>query len=137
MSSTKRAQIPDTMLMYASLFTYEPDQRKNMITYEVNYDRIQQYEVSSASLPKGSCHTLRAFMEMDPEQQREYVDNREKSIPLYHVLFAIIQNIKQDFDLTYFCLTLINGILEDKRSRVSTLQLLQKSNNPDRKLDCI
>jgi hypothetical protein len=74
---------------------------------------------------------------MDPEQQREYVDDKANAQKLYHVLFNIVKNIKQDLDLTQFALALINGILEDKRTRVKTLVEMQKSQNPARHLDCI
>lgn len=53
------------------------------------------------------------------------------------VLFSIVANVKGDRDMTYHALALINGIIEDKRSRIKVLTTLQGSNNKDKALDCI
>jgi len=72
---------------------------------------------------------LDEFQKMDHEEQRTYVDDKQCAQKLYHVLFNIVKNIKGDLDLTKFALALINGILEDKRTRVKTLVEMQKSSN--------
>jgi hypothetical protein len=51
----KREQIPDTMLMYASLYTYDVLERKTMMDYNVSYERILQYQGSSATLPNDAA----------------------------------------------------------------------------------
>ena len=44
-SSQGRAQIPDKVLMYASLFTYsQPAVRTEMLSYSIAYDMIGQFE---------------------------------------------------------------------------------------------
>jgi len=72
----KREQIPDTMLMYASLYTYDVLERKTMMDYNVSYERILQYQGSSATLPNDAAQTLEQFQKKDPEQQRAYVDDK-------------------------------------------------------------
>ena len=44
-----RAQIPDKVLMYASLFSYEPKERVTMNSYQINYDMITQFESKFAN----------------------------------------------------------------------------------------
>lgn len=39
--------------MYASLFSYEPTERKKMLSYVINFDAIDQY-CQSGGLPKNS-----------------------------------------------------------------------------------
>ena len=40
-----RAQIPDKVLMYASLFNYEkPSVRMEMLNYQIAYEMIGQFE---------------------------------------------------------------------------------------------
>jgi hypothetical protein len=40
---------------------------------------------------------------------------------LIRVLFSIVSNIKGDRELTYHALALVNGLLEDKRTRIKLL----------------
>lgn len=53
------------------------------------------------------------------------------------VLFNVVANIKGDKEMTYHALALINGIIEDKRTRIKALVALQGSNNKERAFDCI
>ena len=43
-TSQGRAQIPDKVLMYASLFSYEPKERVAMNNYQINFESIGQFE---------------------------------------------------------------------------------------------
>jgi len=53
------------------------------------------------------------------------------------VLFKILDNIKADKDLNFFILALINGILEDKRTRVRNIIAMEKSANVDKKVEAV
>lgn len=53
------------------------------------------------------------------------------------VLFKILDNIKADKDLNFFVLALINGILEDKRTRVRNIIAMEKSANATKKVEAV
>jgi len=77
---------------------------------------------------------------MDDKAQRELLDkaeNNQKAQELLRVLFKIVQNVKGDKDMTYHALAVINGILEDKRTRIKLLVSIQSSANEQRQLDLI
>jgi len=79
---------------------------------------------------------LQGFLAASEQDQRVlYLDKNTKLQELLTVLFAILENIKGDDSLTYFTLCLINGIIEDKRSRVEQLIYLQNSHT--KKVDAI
>jgi hypothetical protein len=52
-------------------------------------------------------------------------------------LFKIVENVNQRPELVTFSLALIDGILEDKRSRVRDFTLMEKSNSEAKKVDTI
>lgn len=88
----------------------------------------------------GAFKTLNDFEQMDERAQRELLDkaeNNQKAQELVRVLFKIVQTIKGDKDMTYHALALINGILEDKRTRIKILVSIQSSANESRQLDLI
>ena len=45
-----RAQIPDKVLMYASLFSYESKERITMNAYQINFEMIGQFEGKFADI---------------------------------------------------------------------------------------
>jgi hypothetical protein len=57
----------------------------------------------------------------EADQRANFLEKKQKIEELLRVLFLMIDNIKGDQDLTLFNLALINGILEDKRSRVKNV----------------
>ena len=65
-SNQGRAQIPDKVLMYASLFSYEPNERVKMNEYQIKYDTIGQFEGSRA-LPGNASNTIRKFEDLDEQ----------------------------------------------------------------------
>jgi hypothetical protein len=48
-----------------------------------------------------------------------------------------VANVKGDAQMTYHALALINGIIEDKRTRIKYLVSIQSSANQQRQLDLI
>ena len=62
---------------------------------------------------------------------------RTKSEELFRLLFTIVQNVKGDAKLVTFALVMIDGILEERRSRIKTLVAIQKAHKKDRKLDIV
>lgn len=136
-SSQGRAQIPDKVLMYASLFSYEPQERVRMSQYEVNYNMIGQFEGSRA-LPPNSVQTIRQFEDLDEQGQRtQILDNNQTCETLLRVLFAIVEKVNSDEGLLRYALTLINGIVEDRRTRIKRMVLIQKAKNQERHMDLI
>ena len=104
--------------MYASLFSYEPRERINMNSYKVNYEVIGQFE-GSRSLPNGASNTIRTFEDLDENNQRtEYLDQNQNCEQLIRVLFSIVDKINSDEGLLRYALALINGIIEDRRTRI-------------------
>jgi hypothetical protein len=91
---------------------------------------------ASNQLPQGALKIYKEFEGLNESQQREFADS-PRLIDLMRVLFSIVANVKGDRDMTYHALALINGIIEDKRSRIKVLTTLQGSNNKDKALDCI
>ena len=53
--------IPDRVIMYASLFSYEPMERNRYINYQLNQDKIRQFQ-GSKILPNDSVSLLSAFL---------------------------------------------------------------------------
>ena len=131
-----RQQIPDRVLMYASLFTYAPNERNRFINYAINEDKILQFQ-GSKMLPNNSLQVLQHFMQSSEVDQRNDLDNKKYLKDMLRVLFEIVKNVRGDADLLYFALVLINGIFEDKRIRIRELVAMQKSNNDANKCDAV
>jgi len=78
---------------------------------------------------------LEAFQAANETDQRAmFLDKNAKCTELFRVLFMILENIVSEPDLTLFILCLINGILEDQRTRVKYIIAMIKS---QKSLDCI
>jgi len=71
------------------------------------------------------------------DQRANFLEKKGKIEELLRVLFLILDNIKGDADLNLFILALINGILEDKRSRVKTIVAMQKSANASKRVNAV
>lgn len=50
-------------------------------------------------------------------------------------MFKIIENVNMNKSLVKFALALLDGILEDKRTRVKEFTAIEKAANPDRHVD--
>ena len=123
-----RMPIPDRVLMYASLFAYEPALRHKWITYTINEDKIKQF-ISSSMLPNDSLIKLQGFLAADDDKQREMLEQKKYLKELLRVLLEIIKNVRGDPETLNFALVLLNGIFEDKRLRIRELVAMQKSVN--------
>ena len=78
--------------------------------------------VASRALPAGACATIRAFEDLDEQGQRtEYLDQNQNCEQLLRVLFSIVDKIYSDEGLAKYALALINGIIEDRRTRIKRL----------------
>jgi hypothetical protein len=115
-----------------------------MVAYmsKVDYALINQYENKGSSIPSDSSTRISTFMEDSEENQRELFDGntkeqKEDRLALLKVLFKIIENVNQRPELVQFALALLDGILEDKRTRVREFTLMEKSNKADKKVDTI
>jgi hypothetical protein len=128
--------IPDRVIMYASLFSYEPSERNAFINYRLNEDKIRQFEGSNA-LPFGSLTIIQNFLSASEDKQREDLDNPKYLKEFLRVLFKIVENVHGVQELVYFALVLINGIFEDSRQRIRHLCACQRSHNDETKFDAI
>lgn len=70
------------------------------------------------------------------EQRANILDKPVALMELLHVLFSIVQNVTSDSKLTFFVLALIDGILEDQRSRAEHYSTLMSTHRKF-KTDCI
>ena len=71
------------------------------------------------------------------EQREQFLERKQKIEELLRVLFKILDNIKSDSNLNLFVLALINGILEDKRTRVRNIIAMEKSANATKKVEAV
>jgi len=87
-------------------------------------------------LPQNSLKCLNDFEAMKENAQRDFLDGagaqNQKTMELIRVLFSIVSNVKGDKEMSLYALALINGILEDKRTRIRLLVSIQSSANRDR-----
>jgi len=116
-----REQIPDSVLMYACIFTYEKQSvRTQILNYQPNTSVIENLETSN-QLPPNSANTVLSFIQMGHEQQREFLDNRAEAENVMHLmrtLLQIVSKISSEPELVRWALALINGIIEDRRDRI-------------------
>ena len=78
--------------------------------------------LASRALPTGAGNTIKAFEALDENSQRtEILDNNQSCEQLFRVLFSIVDKIYSDEGLTKYALALINGIIEDRRTRIKRL----------------
>lgn len=64
---------------------------------------------------------MKEFHDANEMKQREILESKEKAEKLLRVLFSIVEKIKSEPDMCYHALALINGIIEDRRTRVKYL----------------
>lgn len=82
--------------------------------------RIQRLE-QQAVIAKDTAQNITTYLEADENSQREIFDNSMKKKIAKNVLygfFDIIQNVRSDPNLLFYCLVHLDGILEDDRERV-------------------
>ena len=95
---------------------------------------------ASKALEAQADHRVSEFVKMSHDAQRQFLDSREnqaESDRLIRILFNIVAKISSDAPLVKWALAMINGILEDDRSRVKQMAKLQKSFNKEIQVDCI
>ena len=91
---------------------------------------------NQGKIPENAVITLTVFIKANEVDQRaKYLEVKKEIDSLLRTLFGILDKIRGDNNLSYYVLALINGILEDKRSRVKNFIALQKSTT--KKLDII
>lgn len=88
-------------------------------------------------MPQDALKTLKDFQHADEKGQRAILESKEHCEKLLRVLFSIVEKIKSEPDMTLHALALINGIIEDKRSRIRFLVGIQKSQNEQKKMDLV
>lgn len=77
-------------------------------------------------------------MSADEQTQREDIlEQKNKAEDLLRVLFSIVDKVKSEADMSYHALALINGIIEDKRSRIRFLVSIQRTANKANHMDLV
>lgn len=83
--AARRTTLPDKVLMYASVFSYNKQERIKMNDYTLNDPKIQQFEskfspthqiTASGTLPQGSLKALKEFDALDEKVQRDFLENQ-------------------------------------------------------------
>ena len=77
---------------------------------------------------------------MDPTSQRNFLDTREsedQAKKTIKALMDIVRAVTHDQEIVRWALAIINGIIEDDRSRIKLLADLQKSRVPSKQCNCI
>ena len=83
---------------------------------------------------------IQEFLNLGNDEQRDFLDDRlknEECEKLIRTLLQIVAKISSEPLLVKWALAMINGIIEDNRSRIKFLAQIQKSYNREKKLDCI
>lgn len=73
----------------------------------------------------------------EADQREKWLEKKPKLEELLRVLFKILDSIQGDSGLNFFVLALINGILEDKRTRVRSIVAMEKSANESKKVEAM
>ena len=93
--------------------------------------------IESGQISNGCAGILQKFMTKDENEQREFLNNNNEAELLCRALLKIVDKIYSDTKLTLWALCMLNGIIEDARTRLKHLDHLQKTRQEDAKLDCI
>lgn len=86
------------------------------------------------------ANKILTFLSKSHDEQREFLDRREtedEAKKTIKSIFSIISAIASDPEFTMWALALINGMIEDDRSRIRLLADLQKSRVQSKQCDCI
>ena len=121
--------IPDRVLMYASPLSYAG---KNVRMVWAGYkpdEAVLKGLMGLGGLGNDTLIKIQGFLAYSEHDQREFLDRKETLKSLLKILFNIVENCKSNVQLVQFALLMINGIFEDKRSRIRELVALQKSAN--------
>lgn len=132
----RKTAIPDSVLMYASVFTYQKFMRLEVLNMQIDWAMLNQYE-QNGFLSRGAGNNIRDFVALNEREQRDVLSNKQKTEELLYNLFAIVEKIKGAKDLLTYTLCLINGIIEDRRIRIKYLVGIQKSKNEEKQKDLI
>ena len=137
MQKQPKQQIPDKALMYASIFSYRPNERFKLLAYQLPDKEIVKQQ-NLGNVPQESLILLQGFVAASEADQREkWLEKKPKLEELLRVLFKVLDNVQGDSGLNLFILAHINGILEDKRTRVRSIVAMEKSANESKKVEAM
>lgn len=94
---------------------------------ECHNNRSFAASLATGQIAGGSCKVIQTFMSKDENEQREFLQNNQDIENLFRTLLGIVEKIYSDSDLTYWALCLLNGIIEDARTRIKNLDHIQKN----------
>ena len=138
-STTTGQQGSDKLVYYASVFVYDTKLKSQFKDY---CPTLNSYEskniidliskIDSQMFPQGSTVKFQEFISMTDEQQRLTIADvqitivnismqKEKAEEYIKLFFQIVKKVKGDAKLITYALLLIDGILEEKRSRIQIL----------------
>ena len=93
--------------------------------------------LASGSIGQGSGEIIQQFLSLDESEQRNFLDDSNLCDKLMRTLISIVEKIYSDNELTYWALALLNGIIEDLRTRIKNLEHIEKTKQPEVQKNCI
>ena len=131
--------MPDRVLSYACIFAEASKYalRDKYLNYKCPAETLNHF-INNGTLPTNTLVMLNRFDGLGENEQRaEILDNNTKGPEMFKILLEIVKSLYNDPDLVMYALCLMNGILEDMRTRVKHIVTLIKSQNETRKTDAI
>ena len=104
----------DKLINYASVFVYNPKLRQEFKDYLPSVSTFENSQI----FPQGTASKFQDFIRMSDEQQRLALEAKDKAEDNIRLFFEIVKKVQGDAKLVTFALLMIDGILEEKRSRI-------------------
>jgi len=125
--------VPDIPISYAYIFADTSgnemnNMRQEMIQFKLPADKIMPH-AQEGKVPADTCAVFErwiAFEHSSDKQRSEILASNAKCNDFFRMLLSVIQ-VCTDAKTVMWCLTTLNGILEDSRSRVKNILTIQKA----------
>lgn len=87
--------------------------------------------------PEGTSAKFSHFFKLSDAEQRVELSSKEKAEDYIRMFFEIVKKVQSDRNMVTYALLLIDGLLEEKRTRIEHLIAIQASHKKDKQLDII
>lgn len=95
------------------------------------YLRIFVSPTAAQQIPAGSTAIIQDYIILDEAGERDFLNHREPTQNLMFTLVNIISRISSDSELAFWSLCLLNGMIEDLRTRVKELAEVSRKRGID------
>lgn len=95
------------------------------------------FDVELQIFPIGTATKFTEFFKLSDADQRIELSNKDKAEDYIRMFFEIVKKVGGDNNLVTYALLLIDGLLEEKRTRIEHLIAIQASQRKDKALDLI